>query len=131
MAKNQFNLKSMTREQREALKDSYFRLYEQLKCVKHAAEQAWVSLKAATTWVKEYKANANKIQRESSRGPKPGTDRLLNDKQVEQLRKMLVGKDPWQYKLRFAFWSARAIRELIKEKFGVEMVRGTVCLYRH
>lgn len=129
MAKEQFNLKSMTREEREAHKDSFFRLYRQLKCVKHAAEQAGVSLKTATTWIKKFKNNANKIPRETKRGPQPGTDRMLTDGQVKQLYNMLVDHDPQQYKLPFALWNTKAVKELVYEKFGINMARRTVCLY--
>ena len=129
MAKEQFNLKSMTREEREAHKDSFFRLYRQHHCVKHAAEQAGVSLKTATTWVKDFKRNANRIRRETRRGPKPGSDRMLSPEQVKQLYDMLVDHDPQQYKLPFALWTTKAIKQLILEKFGISMARRTVCLY--
>lgn len=129
MAKEQFNLKSMPKAEREAHKDSFFRLYRQLKCVKKAAEQAGISLKTATTWVKDFKANSNKIRRESKRGPQPGTNRMLTEEQVKQLYNMLVDHDPQQYKLPFALWTTKAVKELIYEKFGITMARRTVCLY--
>lgn len=129
MAKEKFNLKSMTKSKREAHKDSFFRLYRQLKCVKPAAEQTGISLKTATTWVKNFKANANKVQRERKRGPRPGTDRMLTKEQVKQLYNMIVDHDPQQYKLPFALWNTKAVKELIYEKFGINMARRTVCLY--
>lgn len=34
-----------------------------------------------------------------------------------------------QYKFPFALWNARAIRDLVRAEFGVEMTRRTICRY--
>ena len=65
--KDQFNIKSISRAQREAHKDFFFRLYRKTKCVKQAAELTGISLKTATTWVRAYKDNGNKVKREGKR----------------------------------------------------------------
>ena len=126
---NQFNLKSMTREQREAHKDSFFRLYCQIDSVKQAAELAGISLKTATTWVRDYKENGNQVKREGKRGPEEGRARLLNDVQLAELCEMLVDKDPRQYKLKFALWNARAIKQLIEHVYHIKIAARTVRLY--
>ena len=119
----------MSREQREAHKDSFFRLYRKTKCVKQASELTGISLKTATTWVRAYKDNGNKVKREGKRGPEQGRDRILSDEQLAKLCEMLVDKDPRQYKLKFALWNGRAIRELIRLEFGKEMpARTVVCI---
>ena len=127
--KDQFNLKSMSREQREAHKDSFFRLYRKTKCVKQAAELTGISLKTATTWVRAYKDNGNKVKREGKRGPEQGRDRILSDEQLAKLCEMLVDKDPRQYKLKFALWNAKAIKQLIEHVFHVKIAARTVRLY--
>lgn len=42
---------------------------------------------------------------------------------------MIVDKIPMQYKFPFALWNARAIRDLIRAEFGVDVSRRTVSRY--
>ena len=49
----------------------------------------------------------------------PGRTPRLTEKQREQLRKLVVGKDPRQLQFDFALWTRQMVRDLIKSKFGV------------
>jgi transposase len=50
----------------------------------------------------------------------PGPAPKLTDKQFEQIRKLIVGKDPRQLQFEFAMWTRHMIKDLIKREFGVD-----------
>jgi transposase len=53
--------------------------------------------------------------------PIPGGTPKLTDQQTSQLFGWLVGRDPRQFQFDFALWTRKIVRELIRQKFGVEM----------
>ena len=53
--------------------------------------------------------------------PIPGGTPKLTDQQMSQLWQWLTGRDPRQFQFDFALWTRKIVRELILEKFGVEM----------
>lgn len=50
----------------------------------------------------------------------PGRTPKLEEKQQEQLRKWVVGKDPRQLQFDFAMWTRQMVHDLIKREFGVD-----------
>jgi transposase len=52
-----------------------------------------------------------------AQGPAP----KLNEKQRQQVRRWILGKDPRQYGFDFGLWSRRIVQALIEQKLGVEM----------
>ncbi|MGH9566375.1 MAG: IS630 family transposase [Candidatus Angelobacter sp.] len=51
----------------------------------------------------------------------PGPTPKLSDREKARLRGMILGKDPRQFQFDFALWTRRIVRDLIMEKFGVEL----------
>lgn len=68
-------------------------------------------------WRKDYleRGSAALVVKKAS-GPRP----KLTDQQMEQLRKLVVGKDPRQLQFDFAMWTRQMIHDLIKREFGVD-----------
>ena len=52
-----------------------------------------------------------------AQGPEP----KLTEKQRQQVKRWILGKDPRQYGFDFGLWSRRIVRALIAEKLGVEL----------
>src|SRR5438034_1271409 len=52
-----------------------------------------------------------------AQGPEP----KLTEKQRQQVKRWILGKDPRQYGFDFGLWSRRIVRELIAAKFGIEL----------
>lgn len=52
-----------------------------------------------------------------AQGPAP----KLTDKQRQQVRRWIVGKDPRQYGFEFGLWTRRIVAELIGQKLGIEI----------
>jgi transposase len=74
-------------------------------------------------WWSAYQARGEesfKVGMSSGRPPK------LAVRQVTQLRKLIVGKDPRQLHFDFALWTRDMVRVLISERYGVEMSRQGV-----
>ena len=49
-----------------------------------------------------------------------GREPKLNDKQRQQVRRWILGKDPRQYGFEFGLWTRRIVQALIKDKMKVE-----------
>jgi transposase len=50
-----------------------------------------------------------------------GPETKLDDKQGQQVRRWILGKDPRQYGLDYGLWSRRIVQTLIKERMGIEL----------
>ena len=58
--------------------------------------------------------------------PTPGPPPRLAAKQMQRLRKLLVGRDPRQLQFEFALWTRALVAELIEREFGVKLSLATV-----
>ena len=69
-------------------------------------------------WLRAYDARgASALAARKAAGPAP----KLTERQAQQVRRWIVGKDPRQYGFDFGLWTRRIVVEMVKEKFGVEM----------
>jgi transposase len=49
-----------------------------------------------------------------------GRPSRLTDKQLDRIRKLVIGKDPRQLQFDFAMWTRQMIRDLIKREFDID-----------
>src|SRR6266540_1420040 len=69
-------------------------------------------------WLREFEDKGLEALVESiSEGPEP----KMSDKQKEQVKRWILGKDPRQYGFDFGLWSRRIVQQLIQEKMGIEL----------
>jgi transposase len=69
-------------------------------------------------WLKKFREEGWEALTESiAEGPTP----KLNEKQRQQVRRWIIGKDPRQYGFAFGLWSRRIVQALIQERMGVEL----------
>ena len=74
-------------------------------------------------WLREFKDKGWEALAESiAQGPEP----KLSDKQKQQVKGWILGKDPRQYGLDFALWTRRIVQHLIQEKMGIELCLTSV-----
>lgn len=67
-------------------------------------------------WLTKFKAGGWKALCEQiAAGPEP----KLTEKQRQQVRRWVVGKDPRQYGFEFGLWTRRIVAALIAQKFGI------------
>jgi len=69
-------------------------------------------------WLRAYEDKGMKaLVQKIAQGPEP----KLTEKQRQQVKRWILGKDPRQYGFDFGLWSRRIVRELIAAKFGIEL----------
>ena len=80
-------------------------------------------------WWKAYERQGTKGIRLKTRGRKHGAKRTLNPEQEKELQKIIEDKEPDQLKLPFAFWTRRAVIQIIKKFYRIDMPLRTVGEY--
>jgi len=74
-------------------------------------------------WLRAFKDKGWEALAESiSQGPEP----KLTDKQKQQVKRWILGKDPRQYGFDFGLWSRRIVQRMIQEKLSVEFCLTSV-----
>ena len=80
-------------------------------------------------WWKTYEREGAKGIRLKTRGRKHGAKRTLSPEEEKELRKMIKDKGPDQLKLPFALWTRRAVIQIIKRLYRIDMPLRTVGEY--
>ena len=80
-------------------------------------------------WWKAYERQGKKGIRLKTRGRKHGAKRTLNPEQEKELQKIIEDKEPDQLKLPFALWTRRAVIQIIKKFYRIDMPLRTVGEY--
>jgi transposase len=76
-----------------------------------------LSRTAIYPWLQKYEEGGMEALVERiARGP----DSLFSEKQRQQVKQWILGKDPRQYGFDFGLWSRRIVQALIEEKMGIE-----------
>lgn len=76
-----------------------------------------LSRQAIYPWLRKYEdGGLEALVEKIARGP----ESLFSEKQREQVKKWILGKDPRQYGFDFGLWSRRIVQALIQEKMGIE-----------
>lgn len=86
---------------------------------RHAANRAW----------QLYKKKGWKALDARRTGRPRGSGQLLTDEQQRETQRLISDRMPDQLKLPFALWSRKAVRQLIKERYGVELAERTMTEY--
>jgi transposase len=69
-------------------------------------------------WLRKYEDKGMEALVERiAQGPEP----KLAEKQRQQVKRWILGKDPRQYGFDFGLWSRRIVQALIQEKLGIEL----------
>ena len=68
-------------------------------------------------WLRKYEASGMEALVEKIAS---GPESLFSEKQRQQVRKWILGKDPRQYGFDYGLWSRRIVQALIKERMGIE-----------
>ena len=69
-------------------------------------------------WLREYHGGGFEGLLESTAaGPEP----KLSEKQRQKVKSWIIGKDPRQFGFDFGLWSRQIVKDLIKEKLGIEV----------
>jgi transposase len=93
------------------------------------AKQLGVSEGHVSNVKKAYKQNGIEGIKPKKEGRKVGEKRILTPEQENEIMSIIVEKDPTQLKFKECMWTRKNIRQLIKEKYGIDIKLSTLGYY--
>ncbi|WP_090622464.1 IS630 family transposase [Azotobacter beijerinckii] len=122
--------RKLSRETQDQMRRLAMNLREQRELTwQEVADVLGVHLSTVLAWSKRYSEQGSEGLKSRTRGRRQASGRTLTLAQEWQLRSILVGQTPNQLQLDFALWNRRAVMQLIKHLYGVEMPIRTVGQY--
>jgi len=120
------DLRSASDQEKEAIRKRAIRMISKGVTKTRVAELLNVNRNSVNTWHKNYKEQGQKGLKENKRGLKKGSKRLLSDKQSIEIQAMITDKMPEQLCLPYGLWTRKAIRDLIKREFKIDLAIRTM-----
>ena len=114
---------------RQELRYQVIRLRKQGRKHSEISEITGVSRCTCSTWWSRYKKGGKKALKIKKRGRPHGSCRTLNPEQEKVLQKSMYDKCPDQMKLPFSLWTRKAVQQLIKQLWSIDMPIRTVGEY--
>jgi transposase len=104
-----------------------FRMREQGHTFKSIGDAVGVHPRTVVRWFAMARTSGKKLVIKGGQaGRVYGAKRRLSSDQESEIRRLIIDKMPDQMKMPFALWTRAAIRELIYERFGIDMPIRTV-----
>ena len=116
-------------EVQQQLRNQAIRLRKKGWKYKAISEAVGVNVSTVAKWCRAYKKGGDKAIRIEKRGRKEGMKRTLSLDQEAKIRQAIRDKCPEQLKLPFALWTRRAVQQLVKRLFSIDMPIRTVGEY--
>ena len=111
------------------LKKVALKLRKKNKTVKEIAEITGLSDQTVRDLFKKYDKGGIAAIKPQKRGRKCGEKRHLSPAQEQEILKQLVDHNPEQFKIKGCLWTRNSVRELIKQRYGIDMPIRTVGEY--
>jgi len=118
--------RTLPREAQEALRRRAVVAVQSGMTMVDAAKAFGVSRYAIHLWIKAYRQEGEEGLKNRRKGPAKGFGKKLSAKQEKKVKECVMGKHPEQLQLPFYLWTRQAVRELIQDKFGIEIGLSTV-----
>jgi transposase len=93
------------------------------------AELLGVSRETVSRWWCAYAQGGLDALPQGRTGRPKGTGRTLNDEQAAHLRRLIDAKPPEELGIASPLWGRRAVRDLVRKEYGIEMPVRTVGEY--
>lgn len=120
------DLRKAKKSEKEAMRFLAITMYTKNITQKEISLILGVRANTVSDWVKLYKQFGNKGLKEVKRGRKKGYGKLLSSTQELEVQKMIIDKMPDQLKLPYALWTRKAIRDLIKRTYNINIAIRTM-----
>ena len=111
------------------LKKVALKLRKKKKSVKEISEITGLSDQTVRDLFRNYDKGGIAAIKPKKRGRKAGEKRHLSPAQEQEILKQLVDHNPEQFKIKGCLWTRDSVRELIKQKYGINMPIRTVGEY--
>ena len=121
--------RTLKQEVQQALREQVIRLRKQGKKGKDIAQFLGISRQHASTIWQKYTKGGSKAVALGTRGRRHGQKRTLTAGQERELQRLLVDKTPDQLTFPFALWTREAVKQLIRQRYDMEMPIRTVGEY--
>ncbi|MCL2591387.1 MAG: IS630 family transposase [Betaproteobacteria bacterium] len=122
--------RKLPREAQEEMRRQAMKMREELHLTwKEIAHAVGVSIGTVLKWSNRYTMRGLGGLKSGKRGRRHLSGRTLSLTQEWQLRSIIVGENPKQMSLPFCLWNRRAVMELIKKLFDINMPIRTVGEY--
>ena len=93
------------------------------------AELLGVSNETISRWWTAYAADGITALPHGHRGRPPGSGRFLSEQQAQRIRECIDFHSPEQRGIPHALWTRRAVRDLIRREFDIDLAERTVGEY--
>jgi len=120
------DIRKSTKQEKEALRILAMKMYNDTKTQKQISILLGVRASTVCAWVKLYNQHGNTGLKEVKRGRKKGYGKLLSETQEKEVQTMIIDKMPDQLKLPYALWTRKAIRDLIKRTYRIDIAIRTM-----
>ena len=121
--------RKLSKDVQQELRLQIIRLRKQGRTNRETASMVGVSEQHASSVWQKYLKGGKAAIRVKTRGRRQGEKRTLTKEQEREIQGLLTDKMPDQLKLPFALWTREAIRQLIRQRYGIEMPIRTVGEY--
>lgn len=123
------NAVRLSPEEQYQIRKSIIRLSMKGKANEEIAEILDVSLRHVQNTKKMYTDGGIAAIKPKTRGRRTGEKRILTPEQEWEIKKTIIDKYPEQLKLPGCMWTRENIRDLIKQKYKINMVPSTLGYY--
>jgi transposase len=122
--------RKLPREAQDEMRRQAMRMRAELELPwREIARVVGVNINTVIGWSRRYVMEGEAGLKSKTRGRQYLSGRTLSLAQEWQLRSIIVGENPKQMSLPFALWNRRAVMQLIKVLFAIEMPIRTVGEY--
>ena len=123
------NEKRGNQESQESIRISAVKMVLKGHTSKSVSELFEVSAQAVCKWLKLYRNGGFKALKNKQRGKRKDTGRRLSEDQEWSIIRTIVDKCPNQLKFPFALWTREAVRQLILNRFEIDLPLRTISDY--
>jgi transposase len=116
----------LSQDAQQEVRMQAIRLLRTGKTQREVAELVQVQRTTVNAWWKLFLTGGHQALKKGKRGRPAGQSKFLNPEQIAEMKRLLVDKTPDQMKLKFALWSREAVRQVIKERYGVDYAPQTI-----
>jgi transposase len=123
-------VKSLSKEERLGVRRTVHAMWLGGLKAPTISKQTGINLSTVSRWTAGFAmSRPDTPAPEKPRGPAPGKNAALDEKQSRQICRIITDKTPEQLKFGFALWDSDAVRELILRRFAVRLSGRSVRRY--
>ena len=118
--------RKLSTDVQQELRYQVIRLRKQGRTFKEISAITGLNRSTCNMWWIRYQNEGKKVLKIKKRGRPTGSCRKLSEEQEKEIQKAICDKCPDQLKLPFALWTRVAVKQLIKQLWGMEVPIRTI-----